>query len=118
MTADPAARLAELAHNLAKILPPTDRWICSALLRRSKDSSRSLDELLGLARNNGRRGKSGRIPERDRRLRALASKIAGPTCRKAAALLERLESGNRQLLAIDKICPIPRSHRQLVRILK
>ncbi|AMO36527.1 hypothetical protein [Thauera humireducens] len=115
---DAAQRIARIALQMAEVLPPSDRWVPAALLRRVRDPHADLDRLLGLKGNGGRGGYLGSpIPERNRRLRELAESFAGPTSAKADHLLERLAAGDPAMLEIDRLARIPRSNRQLLRIL-
>ena len=115
---DAAQRIARIALHMAEILPPSDRWVPAALLRRVRDPRADLERLLGLKGNGGRGGYLGSpIPERNRRLRELVDSFAGPASAKADHLLERLAAGDTAMLEIDRLARIPRSHRQLLRIL-
>lgn len=113
-----AERIARIARQMAEVLPPSDRWVPAALLRRVRDPTTDLDRLLGL-RGNGGRGRylGSPIPERNRRLRELAQAIPGPASAKATQLLKRLAERDPLLTDIDRLARIPRSHRQLLRIL-
>ncbi len=115
---DAAERIARIARQMAEVLPPSDRWVPAALLRRVRDPATDLDRLLGL-RGNGGRGRylGSPIPERNRRLRELAQAIPGPAGAKATQLLKRLAERDPLLINIDRLARIPRSHRHLLRIL-
>lgn len=115
---DQAERIERIARHLAETLPPSDRWLPAALLRRVRDPQTDLDRLLGL-RGNGGRGRylGSPIPERDKRLRALVASVDGTTTDKAQFILDRLRQQDPELQAIDRLARIPRSYRQLMRIL-
>ncbi len=115
---DAAERIARIARHMAEVLPPSDRWLPAALLRRVRDPETDLDRLLGL-RGNGGRGRflGSPIPERDRRLRELVALVDGSATNKAEHILDRLRQDDPELLAIDRLARIPRSRRQLLRIL-
>lgn len=115
---DAAERIARIARQMAEVLPPSDRWLPAALLRRVRDPATDLDHLLGLKGNGGRgRYLGSPIPERNRRLRELAAAIPGPASAKADHLLSRLASADPVLTELDRLARIPRSQRQLLRIL-
>jgi hypothetical protein len=115
---DQAERIARIARYMAEVLPPSDRWLPAALLRRVRDPKADLDRLLGL-RGNGGRGRylGSPIPERDKRLRALAADVGTTATDRAAYILDRLRAQDPELLDIDRTARIPRSRRQLLRIL-
>lgn len=101
-------------------LPPFLRgWICTAMSRRTRDPSASLDRLLGLrSRHGGRLHAASRLPQRDQALLRLASTIPGDQKTRAAELLRRLNAGDAVILKIqDETCRIPRSTRQIERII-
>lgn len=115
---DQAERLERIARHLAEVLPPSDRWLPAALLRRVRDPKADLDRLLGL-RGNGGRGRylGSPLPERDRRLRELVKQVDGTATDQAQFILDRLHQQDPELLAIDRLARIPTSRRQLLRIL-
>ncbi|HRP94780.1 MAG TPA: hypothetical protein PL143_00880 [Rhodocyclaceae bacterium] len=115
---DAAERIARIARRMAEVLPPSDRWLPAALLRRVREPATDLDRLLGLKGNGGRgRYLGSPIPERNRRLRILAATIPGPASAKADHLLHCLAVRDPALIELDRLARIPRSRRQLLRIL-
>jgi hypothetical protein len=80
-----ARRLERLAHTLAAVVAPADRWFPAALLRRVREPGTDLDRLLGLrSRAGGRGGYLGSpLPERDRLLRVFAASLPGTVQDKA-----------------------------------
>lgn len=115
---DAAERIARIARQMAEVLPPSDRWLPAALLRRVRDPATDLDRLLGLRGNGGRGGYLGSpIPERNRRLRELAATVPGNQTEKADCILTLLARHDPAVMAIEHIASIPKSRRQLLRIL-
>ena len=102
-------------------LPPFLRgWLCAAIRRKLADPSANLlDHLLALrSRHGGRLHAASRLPQRDQALLRLASTITGTQKTRAAELLRRLEAGDAEMLRIqNETCRIPRSARQLARII-
>lgn len=113
-----AARLEEMAHTLATILPPEDHWLPALLLRRVRDPDADLDRLLGLrSRAGGRGGYVGSpLPERDRLIRAFAAPLPGTVKDKATHIAHLAASRDPALAHITRLARIP-SLRQLQRIL-
>ena len=112
-------RIEAIAHLLYEVLPPHERWLPAALLMRVRDPETSLDRLLGLTGNGGRGFYLGcNLPERDRRLRELADTLPEATVKaRAETILARQAAGDPAVLAIHEIAALPRSRRQLERIL-
>lgn len=121
----PKEALADLQQCAALIgagqpIPPTLRgWLCRAMRTKITNPSKPLDSLLGLrSRRGGRLHAASRLPQRDAGLCQLADTLPGDQKTRAAELLRRLKAGDADMLELEKrTCRIPRSTRQLVRII-